>query len=227
MSKCLKAFALFGVLFSSCGKEKLPVERKEAIRYYLNQREYESAIILIRQELAVNLHDNKLKLTYASALSGSVGLDTIDCFEILKNKFFDKPFNQTEGGNTKQPNQLQNLSPELQAGGLGENVQTMSPKSSSEEKRKKSIGAIESEMFNFSRQAAEALEIAFKLPYTSIKNRDRIMLALSVLLEIDKNADEYLAAQLYSGILSMVQFLNYFRDGFPVDEQKNLQFAEV
>ncbi len=84
-----------------------------------------------------------------------------------------------------------------------------------EEKQRYAIQVVEKELLKFASQASDALDIAFRLPHTPVKDRDRLMMSMSLLAEVKESSDQYLTAQLYQGILATIQFVNYFRDAVP------------
>src|SRR4051812_29166905 len=87
--------ALASVLaLAGCGTERQDVARNDAIRHYLNQRDYEHAISLLKERIDENPADDAAKILLASAYSGSVGINTIDCFEVLRPKLFDRPLGE-------------------------------------------------------------------------------------------------------------------------------------
>lgn len=191
---------------SGCGDETQAVSRDDAIRYYLNQRNYDQAIGLLKEKLAQNKDDDVAKIQLASAYSGSVGINTVDCFEVLKPKLFDQPV----GGKTSSaPFSFSSSFQKTMAADPAANP------SSREEKQRHAIRAVEKELLKFASQASDALDIAFRLPHTPVKDRNRIMLSMSLLADIDESSTQYLTAQLYQGILATVQFVNYLRDAVP------------
>lgn len=196
------------LLVAGCGTVRQDVARDDAIRHYLNDRDYEQAIGLLRERIEANPKDDAAKIMLASAYSGSVGINTIDCFEVLRPKLFDRPL-------ATQALMLQSLgavaagAPEAPASDAVKPVTL-------EEKKRQAVRVIEKELLKFASQSADALEIAFRLPHVPLGSRDRIVLSLAILGEIDESSDQYLTAQLYQGILGLVQFMNYFRDGLPV-----------
>ncbi len=185
----------------ACGRERQSVARDDAIRHHLNQRDYERAIALLKERIGTNPSDDTAKILLASAYSGSVGINTIDCFEALRPALFDLPATSLEP--TKEPSAAKLA--------LVEEPESLSP----EEQKRKAILVIEREFYKFASQMSDAFKIAFLLPHIALSDRDRIVLSLSILGEIDESSDQYLTAQLYQGILSIVQFMNYFRDGLP------------
>lgn len=189
------------------------VSQKDAIRYDLNQGDYEQAIALLKEHLDDDPADDEAKILLASAYSGSVGINTIDCFEVLRPKLFDRPLSEKGAfiASTDQPGGAALAAP---AGELPVPA-APNPDSTAESREQRAILAIERELLKFSGQASDALETAFKLPHVPLANRDRIVLSLAILTDIPESSDQYLTAQLYQGILSFVQFMNYFRDAIP------------
>lgn len=217
---------LMSVFAASCGVERQKVSREDAIRYYLNQGQYEEAIVLLKEQIAENPKDDRSRVTLASAYSGSVGINTIDCFDVLKPKLFDSPLDSSEGGAKS------NFSARLKGDDLSttdgysffdapesKDETELTEEERREEKQRKAILRVEKELYNFLLQSSEALETAFKLPHVSFEKRDRIVLSLKTLASISADSSEYESAQLYSGILGMIQFLNYFRDAVPPPTQ--------
>lgn len=200
-------------LLTGCGVESQEVDRSDAIRYYLNQRDFEPAIVLLKQHIIANPTDDGSKVLLASAYSGSVGINTIDCFEVLRPKLFDKPLAEK----SLSENELSRvLFGDIWSVGSGKNDgQTENEKDADEEKKRKATLAIEKELLKFASQSSEAMEVAFRLPHVPKEKRDRISLSIAILNDIKETSDQYLTAQLYSGVLSLVQFMNYFRDAVP------------
>lgn len=209
MSRSIFKIVSFCLVFAhlvGCRQEIQEVSRDDAIRYYLNQRNYEQAIGLLKEKLILNPDDDGAKIQLASAYSGSVGINTIDCFDVLKPKLFDQP--------------LASKALSLRQSGLtgltGDTVFNMDEKSTSREQRQQdAIKTIEKELLRFATQASDALDIAFRLPHTPLADRERIMLSMNLLADIKAGSEHYLTAQLYQGILAMIQFVNYLRDAVP------------
>jgi len=207
----------------SCRVVKEPVERSDAIRYYLNQRDYESAITLLKQELIHNPADDSIRIILASAYSGSVGLNTIDSFEVLRPKLFDKPVAQQNSSLVQNDTSLKSPFPmnidNLEVFALNQASEELTDKTSpSFSDPSAAILAIEKELYKFALQSTEAMEIAFRLPHIQKSGRNRLLMALSLLGDITATSDEYQSAQLYSALISLVQFMNYLRDALPATE---------
>jgi hypothetical protein len=207
------------LLVAACRSEQEDVTRNDAIRYYLNQGDYHQAISLLKDRIDENPNDDKAKILLSSAYSGSVGINTIDSFEVLRPKLFDKPLGDKASSNI--------TSPSSENYGLAENHEPAAPfevpsnieEDSLEERQRHAILAIEHEFLKFASQSTDAIEVAFRLPHVPLADRDRIVLGMSVLGDIAEDSDEYLTAQLYQGILAIVQFMNYFRDAIPPEIQ--------
>lgn len=196
-------YALFVAVLFSCYRTEQKVERKEAIRYALNQRDYESAIVLLEELLSNSPKDDQSRILLASAYSGSIGINAIDCFEVLRPKLFDRPIGGNKGN--AHPVSIGNL--------YHSTIQFTDQ--SVESKKQEAIRALEKQLLMFARQLGDVFEAAFKIPHVPADQRELINKSLTLLSEVPQGSEHYMTAQLYLGILAFVQFMNYFRDGIP------------
>lgn len=202
--RILIAAVLFG-FFSLCGcrKETTDVSRDDGIRYYLNQGDYRQAINLLKELLIDEPNNYRAKILLASAYSGSVGINTIDSFEVLRTKFFDQPLLKQAGSDQESPPKKQESLRSI----VDEFSKLDTSKAKEEtldQKQLRAIRALEKELLKFAGQSSDALEVAFRLPHVPVNDRDRILLSLSILSDIPKDSDQYVTAQLYQGILSLI-----------------------
>ncbi|MCX6123432.1 MAG: hypothetical protein NTV34_01580, partial [Proteobacteria bacterium] len=177
--RCAASLVVFSLL-SSCSPEVQVASREDAINAYLNQRNYDQAIPLIKVALKENPRSDRHRILLASALSGSIGIDTVECFDVLRPKIFDRPMGKTES--------LPLVDAHLLSGDAASGV------TEHNNAKRQALLALEKEFLKFARQASETLEIAYRLPHVAITKRDRIVSGLSILAEIEPSSAHYQTA---------------------------------
>jgi hypothetical protein len=203
------ALALFSITISSCGPERREVDDITLARQLLNERNFEDAIGLLEGLHRTDPGDTETRLLLSSALAGSVGLNAVDAFDALKDKLFDKPLAETSG-NVSASQSL-----------LLTKQQSSETEPGNDDPKADAIAVFEREFLKFSIALRDAGTIVANLPYIEGIDRRRLVRGLTLLREVGKGNNDYVVAQLYSGILSIVQFVNFIRDAVPYGE-KNL-----
>lgn len=193
----------FGIgSLASCRKVVEDATEDEVITYYLNHQRYEEAITLLKPRIGRKSDDSSDRILLASAYAGSVGINIIDCFEALKPKLFD------QGGDDKS-----------EQGSLAFSSAHLADESDNKEVEvvttQESTLQAEKELLKFTQQGSDFLDMAVKLPDIPLEKRFRILYGIKTLQDMSSDSKSYVIGRLYTAILSVVQFLNYFRDALP------------
>jgi hypothetical protein len=207
---CLSGFLIIAL---ACGQDRRAVDDLTTARDYLNKRQFDDAIFLLDDLYKSDPKNSKVLLLLSSALAGSVGLNAIDAFDALKDKLFDNPLGDRVSSNQALTSEPQSMAVENFAQGLTEAATEPDPKEIA-------IRKFDQEFLKFSAVLADTGSIMTNLPYVDRAARKRLVRGLMLLQEIPQDSQDYTVAQLYSGILSLLQFLNYIRDAVPFGQDK-------
>lgn len=182
-------YYLIILLLVGCGRKEESVDSLVYAKYLLNQFRYEEASRYLNKFHQENPENDQVIILYASALNGTIGINIIDSFEILRYSLFNKPvFNFNE-------NSFDNLESEKTSDSSFDLIKQF-----------------ELEILKISAAAKEAFTIASKIPYIKKDKRPLVIKSLNLLAKIKKDSTSYQSSQIYSSILHLMQFVNYFRD---------------
>jgi hypothetical protein len=209
------SFALLTLTLNGlgCSRVEFEVDPISLSTELLNQRRYPEAIEVLtslQAESPENQTDSRIRILLASALAGSVGVDAIELFDILGERFFKDPLIDTIAlGDiySKDPVLPQ---PESTVTSRPEDAEELP---NQDEFSSSSPGKIfQRSLIEASKITYEALDVLFRIPYTPKKDRPRLNRAMSELRMVTKDDPRYKSARLYLALMDIVQFSNKIRD---------------
>ncbi len=210
VSSLVIALALTG---ASCSRVEFEVDPITLSTELLNQRRYAEAIDLltsVQNASAENQQDSRIRILLASALAGSVGVDVIELFDVLGDRFFKDPIIDTIS--------FEDLSDKKTEAPQPDAVVTAEADSSSEPPKQEqqvlsgAAAMIQKSLIEASKITYEALDVLFRIPYTSKADRPRLNRAMSELRMIPPEDIRFKSARLYLALMDIVQFSNNIRD---------------
>lgn len=193
----LTSVTLLVVWIGACGTTKEPVSKGEIAAQLLNSGRYEEAIVFLEQELVLSPDDDQMKLRLASAYAGSVGFNLIDGFSALEPVLNERPKGRT---------------PDKRIATRAALLEENSSPTSSPTPLIKEVERVERSLFHMAHESEVTLKVLTKLPYLHGVARDRLTRGIGILQTIPPSSASFVSGELYRGILSILQFLNLFRD---------------
>lgn len=203
------------IVFAGCGSERPEVDELTEARYFLNQGNYQKAVVILKK-LHQNASDNAdISILYSSALAGSVGLNAIDSFTALEGSLFDKPIASQNIGTDRLLEATYSNAPVLEL-----LVDPNAQKDPLEENLRK-VEEFERSLLDLGQAIEEIGGVLTQLPYIRDNDRLRLIEAMRVLKDVgEEKGEDYIVSQVYLSVISLVQFLSYFRDAIPASGGK-------
>lgn len=194
---------ILAFFLSSCSIEnEEEYSNTDLIHYLLNQQRYEEAIAVI-QEIFPNSSDQQhLRLLWASALSGSAGLDMIDRFQVFENEFFG----QASDSNLKQDDPNEDKQGFFQSPDSSELIE------------KNLFQDFETELLEGLMRGEETLRLLKIIPYFNREKTAVLQEAIGVLEGVGMDDVYSDAARVYESILDITLFITHLRRAFPYAE---------
>ncbi len=204
------------VASAACGRIEFEPDELTVATELMNQRRYDEANLILE-----NLnHDPKgyepsrISILFASSLAGSIGIDVVELFSILGERFFRDPLIDSVSldGSSEWP-QKSDAAPELP------DVQN------SEKKRDSASKLVDVTLVEAAKISFEALDVLNRLPHTPAAHRPRLNRAMAELRTIDSKDKRFRSARLYLAMLDIIQFSNALRD--LINESGGLDIANA
>ena len=183
-----------GCLFASCGKKEKQISKIDQAREALNNRQYATATIILRELFEKNPDSGEIKVLLASALTGSAGFDFTQSFPA-----FEQALKMTNSDSSIPVSD--------------DNIKASAPDKPANPNElslylEKTLRGMSGEIIKF-------LNILKFIPFVDKGDgRDKIKEAILVLEGISEEDKYYTTSVGYSLLLNSIQFLNLLRDIF-------------
>jgi len=201
---------------AACGRIEFEPDELTVATELMNQRRYDEANIIL-EELNQNPKEyepSRITILFASSLAGSIGIDVVELFSVLGERFFRDPLIDSvslDGTNSWSQNASQ--------------VKEKVDEPSTEIKPGTASSLVNETLVEAARISFEALDVLNRLPHTPTAHRPRLNRAMAELRKVGSDDKRYRSARLYLAMLDIIQFSNALRD--LVNESGGLEIADA